>query len=74
MKVLKVYVMNRACLEGCIAECYLAEECVHFCSTYIKQAAKIGAQHGCNEDFVSETILEGCLILSGNQLRCPTTC
>lgn len=42
-----------------------------FCSAYIKQAAKISAQHGCNEDFVSEKILEGCLISSGKPIMVP---
>ncbi|XP_073126852.1 uncharacterized protein [Henckelia pumila] len=37
MKMLKGYVKNRARLEGCIAECYLAEERMRFCSAYIKK-------------------------------------
>ena len=71
MKVLKSYVRNCACPKGYIVECYLAEECARFYSTYIKQATEIGAQHGHNEDFVSETILEGRLISSGQPITVP---
>ena len=35
MKKLKGYVRNKARPEGCIGECYLAEECMRFCSGYI---------------------------------------
>lgn len=51
MKILKGYVRNRARPKGCIVECYLVEECVHFYSGYIKQAANIGVQHRRNEEF-----------------------
>ncbi|KDO40714.1 hypothetical protein CISIN_1g039764mg, partial [Citrus sinensis] len=37
MKTLKGYIRNHARLEGCIAECCLAEECVRFCSGYIDE-------------------------------------
>ena len=49
MNILKGYVRNRARLEECIAECYIAEECMQFCSGYMKQVAKIGARHNHNE-------------------------
>ncbi|KAL5856940.1 hypothetical protein ACOSQ3_004398 [Xanthoceras sorbifolium] len=52
MKVLKGYVRNCARPEGCIAECYLADECMQFCSTYIPQAENIGDKHNRNEDLV----------------------
>ena len=64
MKVIKGYVKNSVHPEGCIVECYIVEKCVHFCSAYLKQVAKVGAQHGRNEDLISETILEGCPISS----------
>ncbi|XP_059638836.1 uncharacterized protein LOC132281118 [Cornus florida] len=51
MKVYKGYVRNRARPEGCIAEGYLADECVKFCSEHIKQASKMGVRHSRNEDF-----------------------
>ena len=66
MKILKGYARNRARPEGCIGECYIAEECMQFCSGYMKQVAKIGARHNCNEEFENETILEGCPITLGN--------
>ncbi|KAK9286695.1 hypothetical protein L1049_015098 [Liquidambar formosana] len=68
MKVLKGYVRNRARPEGCIAECYLAEECMRFCSGYMKKAAEIGIRHNRNEDFKHETILEGHPISKGRPL------
>ncbi|XP_042451966.1 uncharacterized protein LOC122036612 [Zingiber officinale] len=50
MKMLKGYVKNRARPEGCIAECYLAEERMRFCSAYIKKAACIGLRSNRNDD------------------------
>ena len=35
MKILKGYVRNRHRPEGCIIECYIAEEVVEFCSEYL---------------------------------------
>ncbi|XP_073309921.1 uncharacterized protein [Primulina huaijiensis] len=52
MKTLKGFVKNRARPEGCIAECYLAEERMIFCSAYIKKAS---------------TIVEGRLISKGKE-------
>lgn len=42
MKVLKGYVRNRYRPEGCIAESYVAEEAVEFCSEYQKGLGAIG--------------------------------
>jgi hypothetical protein len=42
MKVLKGYVRNRNRPEGCIAECYIAEEAVEFCSEYLSGVETIG--------------------------------
>ncbi|XP_042388109.1 uncharacterized protein LOC121980216 [Zingiber officinale] len=50
MKILKGYVKNRARPEGCIAECYLAEERMRFGSAYIKKAASIGVRSNRNAD------------------------
>lgn len=36
LSVLKSYVRNKAHPEGCIAEAYLADECMTFCSRYIE--------------------------------------
>lgn len=71
MKVLKGYVLNRARPEGCIAERYLADECLMFCSGYVKQAVEIGVRHTRNEDFENETILEGRPISGGKDIRVP---
>ncbi|XP_060968549.1 uncharacterized protein LOC115708932 [Cannabis sativa] len=35
MKILKGYVRNRSKPEGCIVECYIAEEAIEFCSEYV---------------------------------------
>ncbi|XP_073139031.1 uncharacterized protein [Henckelia pumila] len=42
MKILKGYVRNRNRPEGCIAECYIAEEAVEFCSDYLSNVHTIG--------------------------------
>jgi hypothetical protein len=65
MKTLKGYVRNRSRPEGCIAERYLADECMHFCSGYMKQAAEVGVRHTRNEDFENETIIDGRPISKG---------
>ncbi|XP_073016106.1 uncharacterized protein [Primulina eburnea] len=50
MKILKGYVKNRARPEGCIAECYLAEERMAFCNAYIKNTSSIGVRSNRNDD------------------------
>ncbi|KAK2644367.1 hypothetical protein Ddye_019562 [Dipteronia dyeriana] len=50
--VLKGYVRNRARPEGCIAECYLTNECMQFCSKYIPQVADVGNKDDRNQDVV----------------------
>ncbi|CAN6691810.1 unnamed protein product [Malus baccata var. baccata] len=62
MKVLKDYVRNRARPEGSMVECVLADECVKFCSKYIKQAENIGLRHNRYED---ESIVIGNPISAG---------
>ncbi|XP_073317253.1 uncharacterized protein [Primulina huaijiensis] len=42
MKILKGYVQNRHRPEGCIAERYIAEEAVEFCSDYMPSVDTIG--------------------------------
>ncbi|XP_057769009.1 uncharacterized protein LOC130989037 isoform X1 [Salvia miltiorrhiza] len=42
MRVLKGYVRNRNCPEGCIAECYIAEEALEFCSEYLHNVHTVG--------------------------------
>ncbi|KAK9062153.1 hypothetical protein SSX86_019339 [Deinandra increscens subsp. villosa] len=45
MKILKGYVRNHHRPEGCIAECYVAEEALEFWSTYLKNGGSIGNPH-----------------------------
>ncbi|CAL9018215.1 unnamed protein product, partial [Prunus brigantina] len=42
MKVLKGYVQNRTRSEGCIAERYIAEEAVEFCTEYLSDVSTVG--------------------------------
>lgn len=58
MKIFKGYVRNRARPEGSIAECYLAEECMAFCSQFLKHSIEVDIQEVL-EDFGNEVILEG---------------
>lgn len=51
MKVLKGYVRNRYHPEGCIAESYIAEEAVEFCTDYLADEKAIGIP--LNKNFVA---------------------
>ena len=42
MKVLKSYVRNRNRLEGCIVECYIAEEAIEFCMEHLSNVDTSG--------------------------------
>lgn len=66
--MLKAFVRNRARPEGCIAECYLAEECTRFCSEYTKQAAEIGERVGRNQDIACDEPIEGRPISAGKAI------
>ncbi|XP_042472249.1 uncharacterized protein LOC122054895 [Zingiber officinale] len=66
MKTLKGYVKNRARPEGCIAECYLAEERMIFCSAYIKKASNIGVRLNRNDD-LDNGLVEGRPISQGKE-------
>ncbi|XP_020871750.1 uncharacterized protein LOC110225867 [Arabidopsis lyrata subsp. lyrata] len=59
MKVLKDFVRNPARPEGCIAECYLAEECVQFCSEFLKKSTNVQEKLDRNTDYENSSILEG---------------
>ncbi|WKA02961.1 hypothetical protein VitviT2T_021106 [Vitis vinifera] len=50
MKVLKGYVRNRNRPEGCIAECYIAEEAIEFCTEYLSNVDAIGIPISANID------------------------
>ena len=44
MKILNDYVRNLARPEGCIAESYLADECMRFCSEFLKKTTSVEDQ------------------------------
>ena len=46
MKVLNSYVRNRNRSEGCIVECYIAEEAIEFCTEYLSNVDAIGIPIG----------------------------
>ncbi|VVA37538.1 PREDICTED: transposon, partial [Prunus dulcis] len=50
MKVLKGYVQNRTRREGCIAERYIAEEAVEFCTQHLSDVSTVGVQSELEED------------------------
>ncbi|RVW69554.1 hypothetical protein CK203_059352 [Vitis vinifera] len=50
MKVLKGYVRNRNRPEGCIAECYITEEAIEFCTEYLSNVDAIGIPISANID------------------------
>ena len=56
MKTLKDYVRNHARPEGCIAESYLAEECMRFFGEFLRKSQEKEVR---NEDYQSNVILEG---------------
>ncbi|XP_059630504.1 uncharacterized protein LOC132273557 [Cornus florida] len=65
MKVYKGYVRNRARPEGCMAECYLVDECVEFCSEQMKKVSEIGFRRSRNEDIECESTERGRPISKG---------
>ncbi|KDO53980.1 hypothetical protein CISIN_1g023584mg [Citrus sinensis] len=68
MKEYKGYIRNCRRPEGCIAECYLGEECVAFCSGYIQQRIKVNTKDLCNDYFSNGIILEGHPISRGTPI------
>lgn len=57
--MLKDFVRNPARPEGCIAESYLAEECVRFCSDFLKKTISVEEELERNTEYESNSILEG---------------
>ena len=49
MKILKGYVSNHNRLEGCIAECYIVEEAIEYCSEYLSDMKVVGIPSMRNE-------------------------
>ena len=65
MKVLKDFVRNPAWPEGCIAESYLVEECIRFCSEFLKKTTNVQEKVDRNMEYENNSILEGRPISSG---------
>ena len=63
MKVLKSYVHNRNRPEGCIVECYIAEEAIEFCTEYLSNVDAIGIPIGLRIDHKIGTPLPGSFVM-----------
>ncbi|XP_010490056.1 PREDICTED: uncharacterized protein LOC104767772 [Camelina sativa] len=59
MMVLKDFVRNPAKPEGCMAESYLVEECIHFCSEFLKKTTNVEEKLDRNTEYENSSILEG---------------
>lgn len=59
MKILKDFVRNTARPEGCIAESYLAEECMQFCREFLKKSTSVEEKPERNMEYENSSILEG---------------
>lgn len=60
MKTLKAYVKNFARPEACMAEGYLAGECIAFCLEFLKNSVPVEEVLNRNEDLQSDgMVLEG---------------
>lgn len=67
MKTLKSYVKNFARPEACMAEGYLAGECMAFCLEFLQNSVPVQDQVNRNEDVESNTLL-----LEGRPLQTAT--
>ena len=73
MKVLKDFVRNPARPEGCIAECYLAEECIRFCSEFLKKTTNVQEKQDRNTEYENNSILEGRPITTATSITLTET-
>lgn len=73
MKVLKDFVRNTARPEGCIAESYLAEECMRFCSEFLKKTTNVEEKAERNMEYENSSILEGRPISTGTSITLTET-
>lgn len=73
MKVLKDYVRNPARPEGYIAELYLADECMQFCSDFLKKTTNVEEKAEKNVEYESTSILEGRPISAGIPMELTET-
>ncbi|KAI5328110.1 hypothetical protein L3X38_027506 [Prunus dulcis] len=65
MKVLKGYVQNLTRLEGCIAERYIAEEAVEFCTEHLSDVSTVGVPS--SQKMGVSKPLSGCTIILVDQ-------
>ncbi|XP_033139161.1 uncharacterized protein LOC117130632 isoform X2 [Brassica rapa] len=69
MKTLKAYVKNFARPEACMAEGYLAGECIAFCLEFLKNSVPVEEVLNRNEDIQSDgMVLEGRPLQKGTEL------
>ncbi|CAA7048867.1 unnamed protein product [Microthlaspi erraticum] len=68
MKVMKDFVRNPARPEGCIAESYLAEECIQFCSEFLKKTTNVQDKVDRNTEYENSSILEGRPLSAGTTI------
>ncbi|KAG7552219.1 Transposase-associated domain [Arabidopsis thaliana x Arabidopsis arenosa] len=68
MKVLKDFVRNPARPEGCIAESYLAKECMEFCSAFLRKSTNVEEKSLRNTEYENNSILEGRPIAAASSL------
>ncbi|XP_024016362.1 uncharacterized protein LOC112089839 [Eutrema salsugineum] len=68
MKLLKDYVRNPARPEGCIAESYLAEECMQFCRDFLRKTTSVEGRQERNTEYESTSILGGRPISAGRSI------
>jgi len=68
MKVMKDYVRNPARPEGCIAESYLADECMEFCRAFLRKSTSVEEKKVRNIEYENNSILEGRPISAGTSL------
>ena len=60
MKTLKSYVKNFARPEACMAEGYMAAECIAFCMEFLQKSVPVNQPASRNEDVdLDDDILEG---------------
>src|SRR5438045_8014109 len=72
MKIIKDYVKNTARPEGCIAESYLAEECMRFCSEFLKTSIQKEEKEDRNDDSTKTKILKGRQFLKAKPIKLST--
>ena len=73
MKTLKDYVRNYARPEGCIAESYLAEECMRFFNEFMKKSLNMEEKEVRNEDHEDIAILKGRPISAAKTITLSST-